>query len=136
MPAPIYPQFEVVPFVYVVGSNTSTGYLIQMIPYAFPNGQVVSPVMADATVSPLNYPNYAAMITKLTLAAVVNLSDYPYAYVVGAGANNFLTDALAKAAAIADCTKIINQRNTNLAAGGISGTNPFVTLSAPVFGPL
>ena len=94
------------------------------------------PVPPDPTISALGYATYAAMITALGLAASINPVAYPYAYVIGTGAHAFATDALAQAAAIADCNKIIAQRNTNIAAGGINANNPFVTLGAPVLGPL
>jgi len=135
MTAAINPAFEVVPFTYVNGANTSTGYLIQMI-YAQTIGGLLPPVPPDPTISSLGYATYAAMITALGLAASINPVAYPYAYVIGTGAHAFATDALAQAAAIADCNKIIAQRNSSIAAGGINANNPFVTLGAAVLGPL
>ena len=133
--AAINPTFEVVPFSYVSGGNTTTGYLIQMI-YASGTSTPLPPVAPDPTIAYLGYATYAAMITALGLAASINPVAYPYAYVIGAGAHAFATDALAQAAAIADCNKIVAQRNTNIAAGGINANNPFVTLGAAVLGPL
>ena len=125
-------QFEVVPFTYINGSNTTTGYLIQQISMV---GNA-NPVALDPTQQYLGYASYAAMITALGLAASINPVAYPYAYLVGTGPHAYSTDPLAKAAAIADCNLIIAARNTNIAAGGISASNPFVTLGAPVLGPL
>ena len=130
MTAAINPQFEVVPFTYVSGGNTTTGYLIQMIYTGF------SPVPPDPTIAYLGYASYAAMIAALGLAASINPAAYPYAYLIGGGAHAFATDALAKAAAIADCNLIVAQRNLNIAASGINANNPFVTLGAAVLGPL
>jgi hypothetical protein len=129
------PQFEVVPFTFVSGSTTSTGYLIQML---LTSGQLTGsgPQIPDPTVQYLGYASYAAMISALGLAASINLPTYPYCYLVGAGAHAFSTDALAKAAAIADCNLIVAQRNTNVANSGINASNPFVTLGTPVLGPL
>jgi hypothetical protein len=76
------------------------------------------------------------MIDILGLAAKINYTAFPYAYVVGTGANNFTTDALCKAAAEGDCNLLVTQRNNTLAASGIGPTNPFVTFGAPVLGPL
>ena len=134
MTAAISPSFEVVPFTYVNGSNTTTGYLIQMILAGMMS--TTAPVAPDPTISSLGYATYAAMITALGLAASINPAAYPYAYLIGAGAHAFATDALAQAAAIADCNKIVAQRNSNIAAGGINANNPFVTLGSPVLGPL
>ena len=131
----INPQFEVVPFSYVSGGNTTTGYLIQMI-YAATSTTSFPPVAPDPTIPMLGYATYAAMITALGLAASINPAAYPYAYLIGAGAHAFATDALAQAAAIADCNKIVAQRNLNIAASGINANNPFVTLGAAVLGPL
>jgi len=135
MTAAINPQFEVVPFSYVSGSVTTTGYLIQML-YVMGTGTFFPAVAPDPTIPSLGYATYAAMITALNLQASINPVAYPYAYVIGTGAHAFATDALAQAAAIADCNKIIAQRNSSIAAGGINANNPFVTLGAAVLGPL
>lgn len=135
MTTPINPQFEVVPFTSVSGSNTSTGYLIQMI-YQSGVGTPFPPVPPDPTIPYLGYASYPAMITALNLAASINPVAYPYCYLVGVGAHGFATDALAKAAAIADCNLIVAQRNLGVQNSGINAANPFVTLGAPVLGPL
>lgn len=135
MTAAINPTFEVVPFTYVNGATTTTGYLIQMI-YASGTATPLAPIAPDPTIPMLGYATYAVMITALGLAASINPVAYPYAYLIGSGAHAFATDALAQAAAIADCNKIVAQRNSNIAAGGINASNPFVTLGAAVLGPL
>jgi hypothetical protein len=138
-----FPQFEVVPFVYAAGGNTSTGYLIQMITnlstITGPGGATTvpsAPLNPDPTTPNLGYANYPAMISALSLAASINFPGFPYSYVVGTGANNWTTDALAKAAAIADCNKIAARRDVNIANSGINANNPYVTLGAPILGPL
>jgi hypothetical protein len=135
---PIYPQLQVVPFT-MTGANASTGYFIEMIP-GLVVGQApdMTPQVLDATNAAFGtYASYAEMIQALGLAAKINYAASPYAYVVGTGANNFTTDALCKAAAEADCQLIVTQRNTVLATtGGIGTSNPFVTIGAPVLGPL
>ncbi len=136
MTTAINPQFEVIPFTWVNGATTTTGYLIQML-YAYAAGDAsIAPAPPDPTISSLGYATYAAMITALGLAGSINPVAYPYAYVVGAGVHGWATDAAAKAAAIADCNLIVAQRNTTLAAGGINANNPFVTFGAAVLGPL
>ena len=130
MSASINPTIEVDPFT-VTGANASTGYIIQMTYAGAPNA-----IPVDPTIPYLGYASYAAMIQALGLQASKNYAAYPYAYVVGAGANNWTTDALAKAAAIADCNLIIAKRNAAITALGINAANPYVTFGAPVLGPL
>jgi hypothetical protein len=95
-----------------------------------------TPISLDPTTPLLGYTSYAAMIQALGLQASKNYAAYPYAYVVGAGANNWSTDALAKAAAIADCNLIVTKRNNAIAALGINAANPYVSFGAAVLGPL
>jgi hypothetical protein len=131
MTVAINPQFAVYPFTYVVGSTTVTGYLVMMLYAGAP-----TPIPIDPTIPYLGYASYAAMITALGLAAVKNPTAYAYCYMVGAGPTAYTTDALALAAAQADCNLIVAKRNAAVAASGISASNPFVTLGAPVLGPL
>jgi len=129
MPATFNPTILVCPFT-VIGANASTGYLLVMQYTGAP-----TPIPLDATIPDLGYASYAAMIQGLGLASVKTYQDWPYTYVVGAGTNSFTTDALAKAAAQADCDKIVAKRAANAAAKGFDLGNPYVTIGAAVYGP-
>ena len=75
----------------------------------------LDPIVVDAT---------------LTLPKLIDLTMEKYPDVA------WLTALEAEAAAIADCNKIVAQRNAQLAASGLNPDNPFVTIGAPVLGPL
>ena len=120
-----YPQYQVVPFTY---NGTTTGFLTLAL--SGPN--------ASWQVPPLNGSSgFTSLISSLNLQAAKNLAQYPYAYVVGNGANNWSTTAAAQAAAQADYTTITAARDAAAQSAALSTTlpNAYVSLGTAVSGP-
>jgi hypothetical protein len=118
----IYPQYQVIHGTYLPSS--ADFYAIQIL--QAPNAGWQFP----------DVRGFALTITQLGLQAAANLSQYPYAYVVGSGWAN---DAAAKAAAQADYAALITARNNTAAAAALLTPVPnnYVTLTndSPVSGP-